>query len=88
MKFEILMVKFLRAGENVQISICIGWFFLQDKLFEEKMDTSVSCPDSEGLWKLSAKSDSWFPIQPIKKWQNFFEWVRRSKFQISSLGFG
>ena len=43
------MVKFLRVGEKVKISNFIGWFCLKDKLLEEKIDTAVSSPDSEGL---------------------------------------
>ena len=63
MKFEILTVKFLGAGENVEISNFIGWLHLKDKFLEKKMNTSVSCPDSEELRKVSAKSESWFSIQ-------------------------
>ena len=50
------MAKFLRAGEKVEISNFIGWFRLKEKLPEQKTDTAVSCHDSEGLWKVSAKS--------------------------------
>ena len=50
--FEILRLKFLQADKNMQISNFIGWFCLKDKLFEQKMDTSVSCHDTEGLWKV------------------------------------
>ena len=35
------------------------------------MTTAISCFDSEGLWKVSAKSESWFPNQPTKRWVNF-----------------
>ena len=67
-KYEILTVKFLGAGEKVEISNFIGWFCLKDKFLEKKMDTSVSCPDREGFWKVSAKSESCFAIQPTQKW--------------------
>ena len=87
MKFKILTVKFLPAGKKVQISNFIGWYCLKEKLFEKQMDTSVSCPDTERLWKVSAKSESWFPIQRTKKLWNFFEQVKRPKSQILSLGF-
>ena len=60
------MVKFLQTGEKAKISNFIGWFRLKEKLLEEKMDTSVSCPDSKELWKISAKSEPWFPIQHKK----------------------
>ena len=36
MKYEILMVKFLRASEKVEISNFIGWFCLKDKFLEKK----------------------------------------------------
>ena len=62
------MVKFLRAGEKVKLSNIIGWFCLKDKLLEQNFDTAVSCPDSEGLWKVSAKSESCFAIQPTQEW--------------------
>ena len=52
MKLEILAVKFLPGGEKVQISNFIGWYCLKDKLSDQKMDTSVSCHDTEGLWKV------------------------------------
>ena len=71
MKLEILMVKFLWGGEKVKISNFIGWFCLKGKLPEQKIWTVVSCPDSEGLCKVSAKCESWFPIQLTQKWWNF-----------------
>ena len=60
MKFEIFMVKFLGAGKKAKISNFVGWFCLKDILLEQKIDRTVSCPDSEGLSKVSAKSDSCF----------------------------
>ena len=68
MKYEILTVNFLGASKKVEISIFINWFCLKDKLFEQKNDTAVSRPDIEGLWKVSAKSELWFPIQHTQKW--------------------
>ena len=68
MKYEILTVNFLGASKKVEISNFIDWFCLKDKLFEQKNDTAVSCPETEGLWKVSAKSELWFPIQPTQKW--------------------
>ena len=62
------MVKFLGAGEEAEISNFIGWFCLKDKLIEQKTDAAVSSPDTEGLWKVSAKSESWFSIQATQKW--------------------
>ena len=61
-------MNFLRASEKIKISNFIGWFSLKDKLPEQKIDTTVSSPDSEGLLKVSAKSELWFAIQPSKKW--------------------
>ena len=60
------MVKFLQTEERVKISNFFGCFCLKEKLLEEKMDTSVSCPDSKELRKVSAKSEPWFPIQHKK----------------------
>ena len=60
MKFENLMVKFLLAGKNLQILNLIGWLCLKDKLLEQKIGTSVSRPDTEELWKVSANSELWF----------------------------
>ena len=41
-------VKFLRAGEKVKFSNFIGWVCLKDKLLGQKIDTAVSCPDTQG----------------------------------------
>ena len=65
------MVKFLQTGKKVEIPNFFRWFRLKEKLLEEKMDTSVSCPDSKELWKVSAKSEPWFPIQHKKNRVNF-----------------
>ena len=81
MKFEIFMTKFVGAGKKAEISDIIGWFCLKHKLLEQNTDTTVPSPDTEGLWKVSAKSELWFPIQPTQKWQIFLEQVR-PKFQI------
>ena len=62
------MVKFLGAGKKAKISNFIGWFCLKDKLLEQKTDAAVSSPDTEGLWKVSAKSESCFAIQPTQEW--------------------
>ena len=61
------MLKFLRAGEKVKISNFFDWFSLKDEWLDQKLDTLVFSHDSEELWKVSAKSDSLFPIQPMKK---------------------
>ena len=88
MKFKIFTVKFLPARKKVQISNFIGWYRLKDKLSEQQIDTSVSCPDTEGLWKVSAKSESRFLIQSTQELWNLLEQARRLKFQISSVDFG
>ena len=62
------MVKFIGAGEKAKISNFIGWFCLKNKLLEQKNDAAVSCPDTEGLLKVSAKSESCFAIQLTQKW--------------------
>ena len=56
------MVKFVGAGEKAEISNFIDWFSLKHKLLEQNTDTAISSPDTERLWKVSAKSESWFPI--------------------------
>ena len=61
------MLKFLRAGDKVKISNFFDWFWLKDEWLDQKLDTLVFSHDSEELWKVSAKSDSLFPIQPLKK---------------------
>ena len=37
-----------------------------------KILTGVTSPESEGLWEVWRKADSWFPIQPPKKLVNLF----------------
>ena len=68
MKFEISTFSPAPRNFTIKISYFLGWLCLKDKLTEQKTDTAVSCSDSEGLWKVSAKSELWFPIQPSKKW--------------------
>ena len=80
-------VKFLQTVEKVKIWNFISWFCLKEKLPEQKIDIAVSCPDTEELWKVSEKSELWFPIQPTQNSWNFFKQEGRSKFQISSIGF-
>ena len=67
MKFEISTFSPAGRAYSIKISNFFGWFSLKDELLIKKMDISVSCHDSEELWKVSAKSDSLFPIQPTKK---------------------
>ena len=57
------MAKFLVVGKKIKPSKFFDWFCLKDTLFVLKNDTTVSCPDSKGLWKVSAKGEWWFPIQ-------------------------
>ena len=73
------MVKFLGAGEKRKISNFIGWFCVKDKLLGQKTERTIYCPDTDGLLKVSAQSEWWFPIQPPsppspphKKKVNFF----------------
>ena len=46
------MVKFPRAGKKVKTSNFLDWFCLKNKLFEQKLDTAVSCLNTEGPWKV------------------------------------
>ena len=83
------LVNFLRAGEKTKISNFIGWFCVKDKLLGQKTERAVYCPDTEGLLKVSAQSEWWFPIQLSKigefpssrrEGQNFkFYWLVLSK---------
>ena len=57
------MAKFLVVGKKIKTSKFFDWFCLKDTLFVLKNDTTVSCPDSKGLWKVSGKDKWWFPIQ-------------------------
>ena len=70
-------------GKKLKISNFIGSFSVKGKLVETETFTGVSCPGSEGLWKVWGKTDSWFPIQPSKNLQIFFgvgEKVKISNF--------
>ena len=81
------MENFFGAGKKGEISDFIGWFCLKHKLLEQNTDTAVPSPDTEGLWKVSAKSESWFLIQPTQKWRIFLEEARRVKFQVLLIDF-
>ena len=59
-------VNFLQAAEKVKISNFNGQFCLKDKLTEQEIDLASSRTDSKELWKVSAKSKPWFPIQHKK----------------------
>ena len=72
-------LKFLWAGQKAKISNFISWFCLKGKLPEQKIYKAVSSPDSEGLSKVSAKSESWFPIQHIKKTVKFLQAGEKAK---------
>ena len=72
-------MKFLQAGEKAKISNFMSRFCLKGKLPEQKIYKAVSCPDSEGLCKISAKSESWFPIQPTQKMVTFLGASEKAK---------
>ena len=71
---------FFRVGRKVKIFNFIGFFFLKGKLVESETFSGVSCPDTEGLWKVWGQTELWFPIQCLKNLKISFEWARRSKF--------
>ena len=50
-----------------EFSNFIGLFCLKDKFLEQKTLAVVSFCDTEGPWKVCAKTELWFPIQPKKK---------------------
>ena len=62
------MSEFPLSRQEGQISNFIGLFCLKDKWLGKKMTQQVYCPDTEGLFKVSAKSELWFPIQRTQKW--------------------
>ena len=43
---------FFRVGEKVKISNFICFFFVKGKLVEPETFTGVSCPGTEGLWRV------------------------------------
>ena len=53
---------FYRGCEKIEISNIIGQLFLKDKVVEPEILTGVSCPDTEGLWKVLGKNKSCCPI--------------------------
>ena len=53
-------------GERVKISNFLGLSFLKGKFVEPESFTGVSCPGTEGLWRVWGKTESWFPIQSLK----------------------
>ena len=73
------LASFLRADKKVKISNFTSWFSVKDKFLEQKIDTAVPCPDTEGSWKVSPQSELWFPIQPKKEWVNFPQAGKKSK---------
>ena len=75
-------VKFLQAGQKVKFSSFIAWFYLKDKLLEQKIDAEGSCPDTEEPWKVWGKTDSWFPIQSRKNCANSFQPGQKVKNSI------
>ena len=49
----------------------MGLFCLKGTLVQPKTLKGVSFCDTERLWKVQGKINSWFPIQLRKKWVNF-----------------
>ena len=52
-----------KLPKRVQISNFIGFFFLKGKLLEPKTFPAVLFSDTEGLWKVGAKTECCFPNQ-------------------------
>ena len=77
---------FFRVGEKVKISNFIGFFFVKRKLVDPETLPGVSCPDTEGLWKVWGKTELWFPIQPPKNLENLFRLGRKVK-NFNFIGF-
>ena len=70
---------FFPVGEKVKIFNFICFFFLKGKLVEPETLSGVSCPDTKGLWKVWGQTESGFPIQPPKNFENFFQVGRKVK---------
>ena len=70
---------FFPTGRKVKIFNFIGSFFVKGKLVEPESFTGVSCPGTEGLWRVWGKTESWFPIQPLKNLEIFFPTGRKVK---------
>ena len=60
----------------------MDFFYLKGKLFETKAFTVRSRCDTEGPWKVSAKTRSWFPNQPKKIGEFLSSRQEGSNFQI------
>ena len=57
--------------ERVKISNFLGLSFPKGKLIEPESFTGVSCPGTEGLWKVWDKTECRFLIQSPKNLQKF-----------------
>ena len=71
------------SRRKLKISNFVSLFYVKDKLLGQKTERAVYYCDTEGIWKVSAQSEWWFPIQPPKIWVNFVwagEKVKISKF--------
>ena len=70
---------FFRVGRKIKIFNFIGSFLVKGKLVEPETFTGVSCPGTEGRWRVLGKTESWFPIQPLKNLEIFFPTGRKVK---------
>ena len=75
-------------GERVKISNFLGLPFPKGKLVEPENFTGVSCPDTEGLWKIWGKIECRFLIQSPKNLQKFLSsGQERQTFKLCGLFF-
>ena len=65
---------------TLHLSNFIGLFCLQAKLLDQKTFKAVSFFDTEGPWKVWAKTGLYFPIQPKINELIFLQQARRVKF--------
>ena len=70
---------FFRAGRKVKIYNFIGSFLVKGQLVEPETFTGVPCLGTEGLWRGWGKNESWFPLQPPKNLEIFFQAGRKVK---------
>ena len=65
------MIKFLRAGQKVEVSNFISCFCLKDNLPEQNVDRASSYPDSKDLQKVSSKFSYTMVSKSVKIYGKF-----------------
>ena len=68
--------------KNGEISDFIGWFYLKDKLLEQKSDTAAFFLTPNSSEKFQENLNSGFQFSLAKNGEIFFEEARMLKFEI------